>query len=245
MFPRIAGLLLLVTWLGACAPEIGERDFELTIDPTLHVDGRDIDDVVALAGAMGVTRIQSIEMGPMGFRRSCIAAAVRSVGVEVAPNKLEAKLLYLQRADWEECYLVPGQPRSFRGDWSTGPKSIEVIETWRIAGDTWSVDVFLGEGVSYEVAARLLRAVHDRDFVNAPLDPSSKGVLDRIDWNVGIGIRRESPTQQGGADPSSPTSELFEIVFTEDSITELYLELEVSTDGIGLRGARRGVVLRS
>jgi hypothetical protein len=129
----------------------------------------------------------------------CVLLEVESTRV-LDGNRVLSSNLLVRQVRGAGCHPVPAGNRVERqGNWVgiLGPNNPERQERWRIRDDNWHVDIRLGDGVAYEDAVSIVRAIRHqrlvdrrtpRPGVSSPIKDVDPGLI------TSIRVAAEQPT---------------------------------------------------
>jgi hypothetical protein len=155
------------------------QGWQSTSEANVRTDDRDAILALAARVGLGTPRRVSFHTTAPGV---CRLLLVSSAVVE-ANNRLTWREVAVYRNDWTECSHTreSGGPVQRRGRWTASVADLTEREEWRIRDGDWHVDVALGDGVTYEVAQLIVRAIRRHALISRL--PSSIGPVN-LDTSV-------------------------------------------------------------
>ncbi len=148
----------------------------IEVDLQVEVDDKGLEDIRALAAELGIRDVQKVYVGPRSIRWLRVAAIVESRVVRDRDRIAQSKLVFGQKywKHWPSSDVDSEEDLTTRGLWHADSRALQILDRWIIRDGDWNIEVRLGEGVPYDDAARLIRAIRAGTLVDVREGPRWK-----------------------------------------------------------------------
>ena len=155
--------LLLSPWLDAATATQVSIEWQVPRD-FAKVTAADQKAILELARTFGINQMDRLIIESVEVPGICVAVTVRSAAF-VEGNRRRYDTLFVRGKGWPRCAATGSGPELQVKDWRAGESALRLVEEWRVSDGDWYVDATLGEPVAYDVAERIVRALHRKELV--------------------------------------------------------------------------------
>jgi hypothetical protein len=163
------------------------NDVEWSI-PAADVNAGDRRAILELARRFGINDPQRVSV----LNAGCLTVRVDSK-VTVEGNRLRSQSVLMRRNTGPGCTAARGKMKRV-GNWITGLETALPVVRWRVRDEDWHVDMYLGEGVSYENAAVIVRSIRRNGLTDRRQPQDQTFDIPYIDASTITYIRRPHQT---------------------------------------------------